>query len=91
MPSLHARNLNLQALVRTALQNRELAPGVAKRIEFFRSTILSTAEKRLLAVLDDAIADGFITIIEPATNQPAIQSTFTQSIYQNQLKAQLRG
>ena len=91
MPSLHARNISLQMLVRTALQNRELAPGVSKQIDFFRNTLLTTAEKRLLAILDDAIAEGFIVMIEPVNNKPAIRPTFIQASYQKQFQTQLRG
>lgn len=79
MPPLNARNINLQTLVRTALQNRELAPGVARQIDLFRNAIPSATEKRLLAILDDAIAAGFITTIEPADTRTNLRPALRQS------------
>lgn len=75
----HASEVNrsqsdsLEALVRIALLNKELAPGVAKQINAYRSETLNTYQTRLLAILDDAIADQYIVIIEPA-DQPLPQS-----------------
>ena len=80
MPPINACKIDLQGLVRTALHNRELAPGVAKQINLLKTTILSISEKRLLAVLDDAIASGLIVVIKPATHKQTIQSTSVQEI-----------
>ena len=58
---------NLEFLIRTALSNQELAPGVAAEIERYRTSIQLTAdEKRYLAILDDALADGSIQPIRIA-------------------------
>ena len=54
----------LESLVRTAMTNGELAPGVAAQINQYRSGRLSCEERRLLAILDDAIADGCIIPLE---------------------------
>ena len=74
MPSLNDRKIDLQTLVRIALHNRELAPGIAKQINLLKVTPLPATEKRLLAVLDDAIANGLITVIEPVNYKPILQS-----------------
>ena len=78
------RNIDLQTLVRVALHNRELAPGVAKQINLLRATLLPATEKRLLAVLDDAIASGLITVIEPVNHQPTLLSAHTPTILSSQ-------
>lgn len=51
---------SLESLVRTAMTNGELAPGVAAQINKYRVGRLSCEERRLLAILDDAIADGCV-------------------------------
>ncbi|MEO0540473.1 MAG: hypothetical protein AAFZ80_06370 [Cyanobacteria bacterium P01_A01_bin.105] len=52
---------NLEFLVRTALTNGELSPGVAAEITRYRvSSHLSADAVRYLAILDDAIADGCV-------------------------------
>ncbi|MEO1592334.1 MAG: hypothetical protein AAFU71_13745 [Cyanobacteria bacterium J06632_22] len=52
---------NLEFLVRTAITNGELSPGVAAEISRYRaSSQLSADATRYLAILDDAIADGCI-------------------------------
>lgn len=55
-----SRSNSLESLVRTAMANGELAPGVAAQISQYRSGNLSCGDRRLLAILDDAIADGCI-------------------------------
>ena len=75
MSSLNERHIDLQMLVRVALHNRELAPGVARQIDLIKATLLSATEKRLLAVLDDAIAHGLITVITPISHRSTLQST----------------
>lgn len=54
----------LESLVRTAMTNGELAPGVAAQISQYRSNRLSCEERRLLAILDDAIADGCVVPVD---------------------------
>ena len=69
---------NLESLVRTALLHKELAPGVAKQINVYRSEKLDGYKQRLLAILDDAIANKHIVIIQPAialTTQPVAVQT----------------
>ncbi|NJM99131.1 MAG: hypothetical protein HC800_20090 [Phormidesmis sp. RL_2_1] len=51
-------------LVRTAMINGELAPGVAAQVGSYRTSRLSCQERRLLAILDDAIANGCVVPIE---------------------------
>ena len=72
MVMINARTIDLETLVRTALTNGELAPGVAKQISLFRTELASKEEKRLLAVLDDAIANDLIKVIELAGNRPTV-------------------
>ena len=55
---------DLESLVRIALHNGELAPGVAAQINQYRNGKLSCEERRLLAILDDAIADGCVVPVE---------------------------
>lgn len=55
---------NLELLVRTAIDHKELSPGVAKQINQYRNGKLTCKEKRMIAILDDAIASGHITAIE---------------------------
>jgi hypothetical protein len=55
---------DLEVLVRTALVNGELAPGVALAVERYRKKSgLTAIEKRHLQILDNAIADGCIVPI----------------------------
>lgn len=71
-----SKSESLETLVRIALINRELAPGVAKQINSYRSENLSAYQQRLLAILDDAIADQCIIVIQPIgqpLNQPLPQ------------------
>lgn len=62
--SFKFRSNRLEPLVRTAVMNSELAPGVAAQIQQYRTGKLTCEEQRLLAVLDDAIADGWVVPIE---------------------------
>lgn len=61
-PKLKANGL--ESLVRTAMVNGELAPGVAAQIGCYRSGKLSCEERRLLAILDDAVSDGCVVPID---------------------------
>lgn len=72
MVMINARSISLETLVRTALTNGELAPGVAKQISLFRTELASKEEVRLLAVLDDAIANNLVKVIELVGNQSAV-------------------
>ncbi len=67
MSNYKSRSNGLELLVRTALMNGELAPGVAMQIDRYREGNLSSVERRLLAILDDAISDGCIVPIEIST------------------------
>ena len=58
---------DLESLVRIAMSNGELAPGVAAQINQYRSGRLSCEERRLLAILDDAIADGCVVPLDMPT------------------------
>lgn len=59
-PSTLASN-SLEFLVRTALSNQELSPGVAAEVQRYRDNAqLTKEEQRYLAILDDALADGCI-------------------------------
>ncbi|MGB3296154.1 MAG: hypothetical protein WBB01_24475 [Phormidesmis sp.] len=62
--SFKSRSNSLEPLVRTAILNSELAPGVAARIQQYRKSQLTCEEQRLLAILDDAVADGCVVPIE---------------------------
>ena len=55
-----SKSNGLESLVRTAMSNGELAPGVAAQISQYRARKLTCEEQRLIAILDDAIADGCI-------------------------------
>jgi len=59
------------------MTNGELAPGVALQINRYRSGKLSCEERRLLAILDDAIADGCITPIEVPVMQSRRQVAYS--------------
>ncbi len=54
----------LESLVRNAMQVGELSPGAAVQIERYRAGKPSCEERRMLAILDDAIVDGCVTPIE---------------------------
>ncbi|MBT9315512.1 hypothetical protein [Leptothoe spongobia] len=55
---------DLEVLVRTALLNKELSPGVAIAIESYRAkSELTATEKRQLEILDRAISDGCIVTV----------------------------
>ncbi len=59
-----ARSNELESLVRTAMLNGELSPGVAAQVEQYRAGKPSCEERRMLAILDDAIADGCVIPVE---------------------------
>jgi hypothetical protein len=61
-PSLKSNGL--ESLIRTAMLNGELAPGVAAQIGCYRTGKLSCEERRLLAILDDAMSDGYVIPID---------------------------
>ncbi|MFK8181863.1 MAG: hypothetical protein AB8B99_00715 [Phormidesmis sp.] len=67
--------VSLESLVRTAMMNGELAPGVAAQISGYRKGALSCEERRMLAILDDAINDGCVVPVDlavvPARRQVA--------------------
>jgi len=67
--SAKSKSNNLESLVRTAMANRELAPGVAMQVGRYRAAKLTCQERRLLAILDDAIADGCVSVVELPTVQ----------------------
>ena len=75
MSMINTHSVSLETLVRTALRNGELAPGVAKQIDLFRTSLASQEDKRLLAVLDDAIANGLIAVIELISSQPTLNQS----------------
>lgn len=66
----NSRANGLESLVRTAMTNGELAPGVAAQIGRYRNGNLSCEDRRILAILDDAIADGCVVPIDT----PVVQS-----------------
>ena len=68
MSNFKSGSKGLEFLVRTAMINGELAPGVAAQVNRYRSRKLSCEEQRLLAILDDAVSDGCIVPI----NVPAM-------------------
>ena len=55
---------SLESLVRTAMTNGELAPGVAAQVGRYRNGKLSCEDRRILAILEDAIAEGCVVSIE---------------------------
>ena len=73
--TIKSGTVSLEALVRTAMMNGELAPGVAAQINRYRKGALSCDERRMLAILDDAIEDGCVVPIDlavvPARRQVA--------------------
>jgi len=72
MSNFKSKSNGLESLVRTAMANGELAPGVAAQVNRYRTCRLSCEEQRLLAILDDAVADGCIKPIEiPAVAVPS--------------------
>lgn len=78
MSNFKSNSKGLELLVRTAMLNGELAPGVAAQVNCYRKIKLSCEEQRLLAILDDAIVDGCIKPIEiPAIAVPARQVAYS--------------
>jgi len=77
MSNYKFRANGLESLVRTALTNGELAPGVAMQINRYRNSGLSSKEQRLIAILDDAISDGCVVPIEV----PAVTLSTRQKAY----------
>lgn len=64
MSNFKSRATGLESLVRTAMKNGELAPGVAAQVSRYRMSRLTCQEKRLLEILDDAIVSGCIVPID---------------------------
>ena len=64
MSNFKSKSNSLESLVRTAMLNGELDPGIAAKVNRYRTSKLSCEERRLLAILDDAILDGCIRPIE---------------------------
>jgi hypothetical protein len=71
MSNFKSKSNGLESLVRTAMLNGELAPGVAAQVNGYRVGKLTCEEKRFLAILDDAIADGCVVPVE----LPALQNS----------------
>ncbi|MGB7247486.1 MAG: hypothetical protein WBC73_01005 [Phormidesmis sp.] len=79
MSSFKSNSSSLESLVRIAVANGELAPGVAAQINRYRTGKLTCEEHRLLAILDDAIADGCIAPIEMNPMSSRRQATYRLS------------
>lgn len=80
MSNFKSKSKGLESLVRTAMTNGELAPGVAAQVNRYRSHKLSCEEQRLLAILDDAISDGCIKPIDiSSVRRPARQVAYSAS------------
>ena len=62
--SSSSKAVNLESLVRTAIAHKELSPGVAAQINQYRNVRLTCKERRVLAILDDAITNGYIVPVE---------------------------
>ena len=78
MSNFKSKSQGLESLVRTAMSNGELAPGVAAQVNRYRGYKLSCEEQRLLAILDDAIGDGIIKPIEiPAVRRRTRQVAYS--------------
>lgn len=75
--SSRPNSTGLESLVRTAMMNGELAPGVALQIGSYRSRKLSCEEHRLLAILDDAIAHGCVVPVELSMMQTRRQVAYS--------------
>lgn len=71
MSNFKSQASGLESLIRTAMMNGELSPGVAARINHYRRGRLSCEDQRLLAILDDAIGDGCVVPIENTSGLPA--------------------
>ncbi|MGB3789017.1 MAG: hypothetical protein WA949_13480 [Phormidesmis sp.] len=74
-----SKAINLESLVRTAIAHKELSPGVAAQINQCRNGKLTCKERRMIAILDDAIANDHIIPIElpmmPASYRRAMCTT----------------
>ncbi|MGC1308358.1 MAG: hypothetical protein WA885_14125 [Phormidesmis sp.] len=68
---------SLESLVRIAMTNRELAPGIAAQVNHYRTGRLSCEERRMLAILDDAIADGCVVPVGVMTPQIHRQAAYS--------------
>lgn len=77
--SLKSRADSLEFLVRTAMTNGELSPGVAAQIDRHRQGKLSCEDRRMLAILEDAIADGCVVSIDIPTLQNRRQMAYSQA------------
>ena len=64
MSNFKSKSNGLESLVRMAMANGELAPGVASQVNRYRAGKLTCEEHRLLAILDDAISDGCVVSVE---------------------------
>jgi hypothetical protein len=77
MSNFKSNSNGLELLVRTAMLNGELAPGVAAQIGRYRAGKLSCEERRMLAILDDAISDGCVTPVEVSGLQSRRQVVYS--------------
>jgi len=68
MSNFKSKSKGLESLVRTAMMNGELAPGVAAQVNRYRNSKLTCEEQRLLAIVDDAVSDGCIVPIHIPAN-----------------------
>lgn len=62
--SFSSKSINLESLIRTAIAHKELSPGAAMQINQYRNGKLTCKERRMVAILDDAIANGCVVPIE---------------------------
>ncbi|MGB3300881.1 MAG: hypothetical protein WBA76_21655 [Phormidesmis sp.] len=76
---LKRRADSLEFLVRTAMTNGELSPGVAAQIDRYRQGTLSCEDRRMLAILENAIADGCVIPIEMPLLQNRRQIAYSQA------------
>ncbi|MEO1637606.1 MAG: hypothetical protein AAFS04_21335 [Cyanobacteria bacterium J06631_9] len=78
MSNFKSKSKGLESLVRTAIINGELAPGVAAQVNHYRKAAISCEEQRLLAILDDAISTGCIIPVELSpVGHPARQIAYS--------------
>ena len=75
----NSREDSLESLVRTAMTNGELAPGVAAQISYYRQGKLSCEDRRILAILDDAIADGCVAAVDVPVAQARRRMAYRMS------------
>lgn len=77
LPDPSPNTHTLEPWVRAALTSGELTPAAEAQINYLAAIELSDGNRRLLALLHDAIAEGCVRRVQPSAYEMERQSDFS--------------